>query len=599
MKEGRTFLGVERSISGRRWVDRLHAGTDNLALDIAQKTGIPDLVARILAGRGVLPGDALSFLNPTLRELMPDPHCLTDMEKAATRLADALKRGEKVAIFGDYDVDGATSSAILWRFLKAFGIHARIYIPDRITEGYGPNPTAIDDLIDSGADLIVTVDCGVSSFDALERAAERNIDVVVLDHHQVGNDLPLAHAIVNANRHDDTSNLGYLAAVGVTFMALVATHRILRVEGFQTVSGTSFNLLSLLDLVALGTVCDVVPLQGLNRAFVTKGIVTMRGMDNAGLTALSRVSRVEGPVTPYHLGFLLGPRINAGGRIGDAGLGARLLTLDDAYSAEEIALKLDQLNKERQMMEKLMLEAADAQAYAEIGDGDGPNILITSGDDWHPGVLGIVASRLKSRYNRPSFALAFDKKGQATGSGRSITGVDLGQAVRRAVDQGLLVKGGGHAMAAGLTLSRDRLGDVRVFFEQELGEQIAHARASNSLTIDAALTARAADLSLLSEIERAGPYGAGHAAPVFAFPAHRIAHASIVGNGHVRAMVKSSDGASLAAIAFQAADTPLGKLLLEGRHKTVHLAGSLSKNSWQGRESAQLRITDAALPGAY
>lgn len=600
MLEGRTFLNVSRSIGGKRWVDRLTPALDNVALDIAQKTGTVDLVARILAGRDISADEAAGFLNPTIKDLMPDPYVMQDMEPAAERLAAAIKAGEKVAIFGDYDVDGATSSAVLYRFLTHFGVEARIYIPDRIIEGYGPNPTAIGTLIDEGAELIVTVDCGVTSFDALETAKERGIDVVVLDHHQVGDELPFAVAIVNANRHDDTSGLGHMAAVGTTFMTVVATHRLMRDMAEYSDSAKSLNLLNLLDLVALGTVCDVVPLKTLNRAFVTKGLIAARKLGNVGLAALSQVARVEGPLAAYHLGFLLGPRINAGGRVGDASLGARLLTMDDAYAAEEVAQRLDVLNTERQAYEKLMLEQADAQAYAEVGaDSDisgGPSLVITSGDDWHPGVLGIVASRLKDRYRRPAFALAFDKNGKGTGSGRSISGVDLGGAVREAVAQGVLEKGGGHAMAAGLTVAKDKLGDLRAFFDERLSADVEAARASSSLTVDGALTARAASLDLLGEIDRAGPYGAGHPAPVFAFPAHRITYSDVVGNGHVKVSAKSADGATLAAIAFRSADQPLGKALLEGRQQQMHLAGTLSKNTWQGRSSVQLRLIDAALP---
>lgn len=421
----------------------------------------------------------------------------------------------------------------------------------------------------------------------------------MLDHHQVGTELPPAHAIVNANRHDDRSGLGHLAAVGVTFMAAVAVHRILRDESPLREVARSFNLLTLLDLVALGTVCDVVPLHTLNRAFVVRGIAAMRTMANPGLAALARVARIEGPVEPYHLGFLLGPRINAGGRIGDAGLGARLLSMDDAFEAEEAALRLDVLNGERQALEKAILEEADAQAFAELGadDADGGScVLLTSSPDWHPGVLGIVASRLKDRYRRPSFALSFDASGRGTGSGRSLAGVDLGRAVRQAVEEGLLLKGGGHAMAAGLTVQRERLGDLRIFLEDALKDDVAKARSVHSLTIDGALTARGASLDLMAEIERAGPYGTSHPAPVFAFPSHRIAHAGVVGNGHVRLTVKSDDGASLAAIAFRAAGEPLGRALLDSRHKPVHLAGHLSKNSWQGRVTPQLRVLDAAFP---
>ena len=598
--EGRTFLSVKQSISGKRWVDRLTPSLDTVALDIAQKADIPDLIARILAGRGVGANEAVDFLNPTIKNLMPDPHVLQDMEAAAKRIADAVEKQQTVAIFGDYDVDGATSSAVLYRFLNAFGVSARIYIPDRIIEGYGPNPAAIRQLIEEGAELIVTVDCGVSSFDALIEAEKLGVDVVVLDHHQVSTELPPAHAIVNPNRHDDRSNLGHLAAVGVTFMAVVAIHRILRESASQADAAKSFDLLKLLDLVALGTVCDVVPLQTLNRAFVTKGIIAMRSMGNVGLSALARVSRVEGPLEPYHLGFLLGPRINAGGRIGDAGLGARLLTMSDAFEADEVAQRLDILNAERQALEKAMLEEADVQAFAEVGVDNTlegrASVLITSSSDWHPGVLGIVASRLKDRYRRPSFALAFDASGKGTGSGRSMSGVDLGKAVRLAVEEGLLLKGGGHAMAAGLTVNREKLGDLRIFFEEMLKDDVAKARALRSITIDGALTARGASLPLMAEIDRAGPYGPGHPSPIFAFPSHRITYANVVGKGHVKLSIKAGDGASLNAIAFRVADEPLGKALLENKQKPVHLVGQLSKNSWQGRVTPQLRVIDAALP---
>lgn len=600
LDERRTFLSVKRSISGKRWVDRLTPNLDNVALTISQKAGIPDLIARILAGRGVKADEASDFLNPTIKNLMPDPYVFQDMEAAARRIADAVEKKQSVAIFGDYDVDGATSSAVLYRFLAAFGVSARIYIPDRILEGYGPNPAAIRQLVNQGAELIVTVDCGVTSFDALIEAQKLGVDVVVLDHHQVGTDLPPAYAIVNPNRHDDRSGLGHLAAVGVTFMAVVATHRILRESSYVSDSEKSFNLLNLLDLVALGTVCDVVPLQSLNRAFVTKGIVSMRAMGNVGLAALARASRVEGALEPYHLGFLLGPRINAGGRIGDAGLGARLLTMNDAFEAEEVAQRLDVLNAERQAIEKTMLEEADAQAFAEVGVDDtvdvGPSVLITSSSDWHPGVLGIVASRLKDRYRRPSFALAFDASGKGTGSGRSLNGVDLGKAVRLAVEEGLLLKGGGHAMAAGLTVRREKLGDLRIFFEKMLKEDVAKVRAIRSLIIDGAMTARGATLPLMAEIDRAGPYGPGHPAPIFAFPSHRITYSNVVGNGHVALTLKATDGASLNAIAFRMADEPLGKALLENKQKPVHLVGHLSKNSWQGRVTPQLRVLDAAFP---
>ncbi|MEO1066516.1 MAG: single-stranded-DNA-specific exonuclease RecJ [Pseudomonadota bacterium] len=596
----RLFLNVKRSVGGRRWVDRLPPGGDIISGGIAERANIPDLVARIMAARGVEADGAARFLDPTIKGLMPDPHCLQDMDVAADRLRDAILNGEQVAIFGDYDVDGATSSALLFRFLSACGLKPTIYIPDRILEGYGPNPEAIDHLVEAGATLIVTVDCGATSFDALDRAVARGVDVVVLDHHQMGVDLPTALALVNPNRQDDLSGLGHLAAVGVTFMALVAVARVLRDAGSGFSADRLPNLLTYLDLVALGTVCDVVPLKGLNRAFVVKGLLAMRTLQNAGLAALSRVARVDGPLSAYHLGFLLGPRINAGGRIGDAALGARLLTIEDPTAAAEMASTLDRLNSERQALEKDMLLEADSQAFAELGgegDGEGgPSVLITSSDGWHPGIAGIVASRLKDRYHRPAFALAFDANGLATGSGRSISDVDLGRAVRAAVDAGVLIKGGGHAMAAGLTVARDRLADLRAFFEEQLSDDVIRARSTRSLPIDGALTARAATFDLYEAVERAGPYGAGHPQPVFAFPSHRLSYVDVVGNGHVKATIKTQDGSSLPAICFRAADTPLGQALLNGRQQVMHFAGSLSQNTWQGRTSLQLRVIDVAKP---
>ncbi len=404
----RAFLGVERSAGDQRWVSRLDQAAQNRALAIAQIHGIPDLVARVLAGRGVTLDDAPAFLDPTIRSLMPDPYTLTDCEKAVLRLADAIARQEKVAIFGDYDVDGASSSALLYRFLRHFGVEAEIYIPDRIFEGYGPNPTAIRQLIANGAGLIVTVDCGSTSHDALAAAREEGCDVVVIDHHQLGHELPPCLALVNPNREDDLSGQGHLCAAGVVFLVLVAAARHMRQIGDPRAK--SLDLLAWLDIVALATVCDVVPLKGLNRAYVVKGLLAARHMGNAGLAALFRKAGLGGPVTPYHFGFLIGPRINAGGRIGDAALGSRLLTIEDPIEAEEIAGRLDDLNRERQAMEAAMLAEAEAEVLAEYGTGEGANVIVTARDKWHPGIVGLIAARLKEKFKRPAFAIAFDPR---------------------------------------------------------------------------------------------------------------------------------------------------------------------------------------------
>jgi single-stranded-DNA-specific exonuclease len=588
----RAFLNVERSISDQRWVSRLDQAAQNRALAIAQVHGIPELVARVLAGRGVGMDEAPAFLDPTIRSLMPEPFTLTDCEKAAERLAAAVKTGEKVAIFGDYDVDGAASSAILYRFLRHFGVQAEIYIPDRIFEGYGPNPAAIRQLIANGASLIVTVDCGSTSHDALHAAREEGCDLVVLDHHQLGQELPPCLALVNPNREDDLSGQGHLCAAGVVFMVLVATARLLRERGDER--ARTLDLLAWLDLVALATVCDVVPLKGLNRAYVVKGLIAARHMGNAGLAALFRKAGLGGPVTPYHFGFLIGPRINAGGRIGDAALGSRLLTTDDATEAEVIAGRLDELNRERQAMEAAMLAEAEAEVLAEYGKGEGASVLLTARESWHPGIVGLIAARLKEKFKRPAFAIAFDPSGKGTGSGRSINGFDMGRMVRAAVEAGLLMKGGGHAMAAGLTVDRSNLGRLRAFFEEMAAEKVPALVANHVLKIDGALSASGATLDLFDQIEQAGPFGSGHAQPVFAIPAHRVKDARMVGIAHVKVTLESADGTRLDGIAFRAADTPLGNLLLNSRGNQIHVAGCLSADQWQGNRRMQLRILDAS-----
>ncbi len=588
----RAFLGVEQSVSGQRWVSRLDQAGQNRALAISQIHGYSDLLGRVLAGRGVVLDDAASFLDPTLRSLMPDPDTLTDCRKASDRLAQAIKRREKVVVFGDYDVDGAASSALMARFLRHFGIDAEIYIPDRIFEGYGPNPAAIEQLIDNGAALIVTVDCGSTSHEALGVAAQRGVDVVVIDHHQVGSALPACHALVNPNREDDLSGQGHLCAAGVVYLVLVNTLRVLRSAGDGRVA--SFDLLAQLDLVALATVCDVVPLKGLNRAYVVKGLIAARHMGNVGLSALLRKAAIGGPVTPYHLGFLVGPRINAGGRIGDAALGSRLLAMEDAGAAEKIAAQLDELNRERQAMEGAMLAEAEAEVLAEYGTGEGASVIVTARENWHPGIVGLLAARIKEKFRRPTFAIAFDPNGRGTGSGRSINGFDMGKMVRAAVDGGLLVKGGGHAMAAGLTVERSKLGKLRQFFEERAEAAVRDLVAIQTLKVDGALAASGATLELIDLLEQAGPYGSAHPQPVFAFPQHRLRDSRQVGANHIKVTLEGQDGSRLDGIAFRATETPLGEFLLASRGASIHVAGSVSADLWQGQRRVQLRVTDAA-----
>lgn len=593
MTSARLFLGVEKSATGLKWVDRLAQREANIALAMAQNHGFPDIVTRVLAGRGVGLDEAVAFMDPTLKSLMPDPTSLTDMEIAAARIARAIAGGEKVAIFGDYDVDGAASSAILSRFLSHFGIANRIYIPDRIFEGYGPNPAAMQELAQQ-ASLIVTVDCGTNSAAAIEAAKVAGADVVVLDHHQLGGALPAAAlAVVNPNREDDLSGQGHLCAAGVVFLTLVQTLRAMREQGVGT-NAPSFDLLSLLDLAALATVCDVVPLRGLNRAFVVKGILVARAQQNVGLAALARVARIGEPLNAFHFAYLIGPRINAGGRIGDAGLGARLLTLDDPNEALRIAEELNRLNQERQAMETAMLEQAEAEAMTELSAAAGPAIVVTANDDWHPGIVGLIAARLKEKTRRPAFAIAFNANGTGAGSGRSIHGFDLGRLVRGAVEQGFLVKGGGHAMAAGITVERGKLGALRAFFEENAAAMVGELRGNESLEIDGALSAAGATVALHDLMERAGPYGSGHPQPVLVLPHHRLTDAREVGSGHVRVTLVSADGSRINAMAFRAVGSPLGDFLFKNLGQTIHVAGNLSLNHWNGSTTTQFRILDAA-----
>ena len=594
MADKRIFLGVKRSATGLCWEHRLNERQEMAALAIAQGHGVPDIVARVLAGRSVTAEETERFLDPTIKNLLPDPASLTDMERAAERLAKAIRNREKVAIFGDYDVDGAASSALLKRFLAHYGVEAEIYIPDRIFEGYGPNPDAMRELAGRGATLIVTVDCGTNSAVSINAALLAGAEVVVLDHHQVGGPLPVAVAVVNPNREDDLSGQGHLCAAGVVFLTLVQTARVLRIE---RPDAEQPDLLSMLDLVALATVCDVVPLTGVNRAFVVKGLLAIRQQKNAGMAALARVSRIGEPIGTFHLSFLIGPRINAGGRIGDAALGSRLLATDDPVEAGKIAEILDRLNQERQAMELGMLAEARAEADAELAGGAGPAIMVTASPKWHPGIVGLLASRLKDHARRPAFAVAFNPNGVGTGSGRSVNGFDLGKLVREAAEKGLIVKGGGHAMAAGITVEREKLGALRAFFEERAAADVFRLQDEETLQIDAALAADGATLSLLETLEKAGPFGAGHVAPVFVLPRHKLADAKPVGASHIRADLRSDSGGRIQAMAFRAVDTALGEFLFRNRGATIHVAGTLSGNYWNGNRTVQFRIVDAALAG--
>lgn len=582
---------MTRSFSGRSWA--LRPADERAAETIAQALSLDVFLARILAARGVSAETAPSYLSPTLRDLLPDPSTMVDMDKAAERLAQAVEQGEAIAIFGDYDVDGATSSALLQRYLQAVGVSPRIYIPDRLKEGYGPNATAMRLLAEEGAKVVITVDCGTMAHEPLEEAARQGLEVLVIDHHKASPQLPAAWAVVNPNRLDCASDLGQLAAVGVAFMLIVATNRALRQRGFFTAERTEPKLTQWLDLVALGTVCDVVPLKGVNRAFVTQGLKVMGQGNNLGIRALGHVAKMEGAPSPYHAGFLLGPRVNAGGRIGASSLGAKLLATTDEDEAAKIAERLDVLNAERRAIEADVLE--HAMSIVER-DGLGERaVSVVSGEGWHPGVIGIVAARIKERTNKPSIVIALDEAGMGKGSGRSVAGVDLGASIVRALESDLLVNGGGHAMAAGLTVAATKLEELTSFLEQDLSLEVERAKAAAGLTLDGAVSCGGATASLVDLIAQAGPYGSGNPEPRIAISDARIAYADIVGSGHVRVTLKGSSGKTLKAVAFRAADQPLGEALLSSPDQRIHAAGRLKRDSWRGGDAVELHIEDAAL----
>jgi single-stranded-DNA-specific exonuclease len=587
------ILGVSRSALGRPWRQRLDGPGLALAERLVQVEGLGDTLARVLAARGVDGPSVPAFLEPRLRDLMPDASTLTGMDACVARLAKAVTAGERVAIFGDYDVDGACSSALLSRYLAAAGARPRIHIPDRLIEGYGPNVEAVRMLADEGATLLVAVDCGTTSHEPFAEAHRLGLDVLVLDHHQAPVELPPVEALVNPNRQDDLSGLGHLCAAGVVFMALAGLARSLRGLGRQP----PLDLMGELDLVALATVADVAALTGLNRAFVRQGLAVARRRSRPGLAALMDVAGLGGPLEAWHFGFLLGPRINAGGRIGDASLGARLLTLDDEIAARDIAVQLNDLNRDRQEIERASVEEALAQTERDFAAAGEQAVIVAASPDWHPGIVGLVASRLKERFRRPAFAFALDRQGGGAGSGRSVSGVDIGRAVRAAAEAGIIVKGGGHAMAAGATLQPGGLDGFAAFIRAALLAQVVAAEAGDALFVDASLAAGAATPRLVEELAQAGPFGAGSPEPTFVFAAHRIVDAQVLGAaGHVRLRLRAGDGATVGGVAFRAAEQPLGQALLAARGQALHVAATLSVDRWGGGERAELRILDVAPP---
>ncbi|MCU9847794.1 single-stranded-DNA-specific exonuclease RecJ [Defluviimonas sp. WL0024] len=575
------FLGVESSATGRRWTGP-SVEADRLAEAMTQETGLPAALARVLVARGVAPEEAARFLEPQLRDLLPDPRGLKDMEPAARRFLKAVSDRERIAVFADYDVDGGSSAALLLTWLRAMGRDATLYIPDRIDEGYGPNEPAMAALArDHG--LILCVDCGTLSHGPI--AAAEGADVVVLDHHLGAETLPPALAVVNPNRQDEDGSLGHLCAASVVFLMLVEANRLLREEGAK-----GPDLMAMLDLVALATVADVAPLVGVNRALVRQGLKVMARRERIGLRALADVARMDRAPTPYHLGFLLGPRVNAGGRIGAADLGARLLATEDLHEAQALAERLDALNTERREIENRVRDAALAQAEARGFDAP---LVWAAGDGWHPGVVGIVAARLKEATNRPAVVIGFDGD-EGKGSGRSVEGIDLGAAIQRLAADGLLLKGGGHRMAAGLTVARDRLDAAMERLGDLLARQGADRIGPRDLRLDGLLMPGAVTHSLIEEIERAGPFGQAAPAPRFAFPSVRITHTRRIGETHLRLGFSDGQSPAIEAIAFGAFDNGLGPMLEAHGGLGLHLAGRLELNHWQGRSKPQLRLEDAA-----
>lgn len=587
-KNAGLVCGVSHSILGQPWRWRGASADDR---DAGFRPD--DLIDQLLLARGVAREELERHRTPTLRGFMPDPSVFRDMDKAAERVADAVQAGERVTIFGDYDVDGATSAALLIRLLRDLGLDAEAYIPDRLMEGYGPSGEALVRIAEGGAKLIVTVDCGAQAFEALAMAKAAGVDVIVVDHHKCASSLPDGFAIVNPNRLDESeagAAQGHLAAVGMAFLLGAALLRTLRARGFFA-GREEPKLVETLDLVALGTVADVAQLRGLNRAFVTQGLKVMAGRRNIGLAALADAARLARAPACRDLGFALGPRINAGGRVGKSDLGVRLLTTEDPAEAEAISIELDRLNEERRGIEAAVCEAAEALTGAQGSRA----VAIVAAPGWHPGVIGIVAGRLKEKLHRPAIVIALGEDGLGKGSGRSISGVDLGAAVLAAKDSGLLIAGGGHAMAAGLTIAGDGIEALADFLHERLAADVARSRDDRALLLDALLAPGGVSATYCDALEAGGPYGAGWPGPRVAAGPVGIVKADVVGNGHLRVIAAGADGRRIKAIAFRMAASPLGEALLAAPpHRRLWLAGRIKRDDYQGGDAAELHLDDAA-----
>lgn len=587
------FLGVRRSLTGRTW--RRRPADEAVVRDHQLRHDLAEPLARALASRGIGPEGAVDFLSPTLKAQFPDPSSFQDMDLAASILVDAVERQRPLAVFADYDVDGASSAAQLVRWFRAMGRELPIYVPDRIIEGYGPSPAAFRRLKEQGAELVITVDCGAAAHDALVAARDMGLDVVVVDHHLMRGDPPPAAALVNPNRPDDTSGQGHLAAAGVTFVLLAALNREARRRGLFAATPEP-DIRQWLDLAAMGAFCDVTSLTGFNRAIVSQGLKVMSGWANPGLKALLDVAKGQGPATSFHAGFILGPRINAGGRIGRSDLGARLLSTDDPREAADLAAELDALNASRKEVEKEVLDQATAFIETDSNQDPDAPVLVVAGDGWHPGVVGIAAARLRERYRKPVIVIGIDRPSDTgKGSGRSQPGVNLGRAVQAAFDEGLLLAGGGHAMAAGLTVRPSDIPELRAFLCARLAEEMIDAAAADAVEIDALVSPSGATRGLWTDFQRLAPFGPGNPEPMFAIAEARVERPMMLKGGHVRCTLTDASGGRLKAVAWRAGETDLGARIMAGGGG-LHVVGRLKPDDWQGRESVELEIEDAADP---
>ncbi|MAR79716.1 MAG: single-stranded-DNA-specific exonuclease RecJ [Rhodospirillaceae bacterium] len=591
-QKNESVLGVEDSVKKNTWKFRLD--DERAALSLSQRLDVPEIIGRIIASRNISMNEVHDFLSPKLKNLLPDPYLIKDMEKATKRIVEAIFNKEKISVFGDYDVDGATSSALLVRYFRSLNIEIMTYIPDRLKEGYGPTKNSINKLYNLGSNVLITVDCGTTSFDPIEQASHLGIDLIVLDHHKSDIKLPLAYAIVNPNRIDDENNnlnLTSLAAVGVTFMLIVSLNRELQKKGyFKNINKPDLRVL--LDLVALGTICDLVPLKNLNRAFVLGGLKIMKKNLNYGIKALTSIGKITEELNSYHLGYVIGPRLNAGGRVGNSELGLKILETESEEFASKIAIKLDELNTERKELENKALQEAINIIQAKNFLAD--EVLIVFDKNWHLGVLGIVASRLVEKYQKPAIVLS-EVDNVLKGSGRSVSGFDLGQNIINAKNSNILLTGGGHSMAAGLSLDKTKIDELKQFLVSSIKNKFPSGEINNFLYIDSIINLEAANEALINLIEDAGPFGSGNPVPRFLLNNVKLTKAFVVGKDHVSCIFKGGSSQILKAIAFRTLSEDLGRVLLSSQGKYLHVVGQLRNNSWNGRVEPQLIIEDIVL----